>query len=99
MTTALISLLCNRGKGKRVSRKIAMTGEITLSGTVLPVGGVREKVVAAKRQKISTVILPASNEPDLDDVPERVRRGMKFVFAETIDDVLRTALPGLLPDE
>ncbi len=98
MTTALVSLLCREGRGRKVSRKIAMTGEITLSGTVLPVGGIREKVVAAKRQGIKTVILPASNEPDLDDVPDRVKKGLEFVFAETIDDVLRVALPGLLPE-
>lgn len=99
MTTALVSLLCRKGKGLRVSSKIAMTGEITLSGTVLPVGGIREKVVAAKRQGIKTVILPRTNEPDLDDVPERVKKGLTFVFAETFDDVLAVALPKLVHEE
>jgi len=98
MTTALISLLCRGGKGMRVSKKIAMTGEITLSGTVLPVGGIREKVVAAKRAGIKTLVLPKANEPDLDDVPHRVRKGLTFVFAETIDDVLAVALPKLAPE-
>ena len=93
MTTALISLLTRRGKGMRVSSKLAMTGEITLSGTVLPVGGIREKVVAAKRAGIKTVVLPASNRPDLSEVPERVQKGITFVFAETLLDVVKAALP------
>jgi ATP-dependent Lon protease len=96
MTTALISLLARKGKGLRVSRKLAMTGEITLSGTVLPVGGIREKVVAGKRAGTRTIILPAANRSDLEEVPDRVRKGMEFVFAETLDDVLRVALPELV---
>jgi ATP-dependent Lon protease len=99
MVTALASLLCRHGRGLRVSKKVAMTGEITLSGTVLPVGGIREKVVAAKRNGIKTVVLPKSNEADLDEVPDRVRKGMTFHFAERIDDVLRVALPKLIEDE
>jgi ATP-dependent Lon protease len=95
MTTALISLLARRGKGIRVSRKLAMTGEITLSGTVLPVGGIREKVVAGKRAGIKTIVLPARNRSDLEEVPERVRKGIRFVFAETLDDVLAEAMPKL----
>jgi ATP-dependent Lon protease len=72
---------------------VAMTGEITLSGLVLPVGGIREKALAARRFGIKTVILPALNEPDLVDIPEELRRDMTFVFAKTLEDVLRAALP------
>jgi len=99
LTTALVSLLCRQGKGMRVSQRVAMTGEITLSGTVLPVGGIREKVVAAKRMGIKTVILPARNEPDLEEVPDRVRRGLRFVPVENLDEVLRIALPRLYAND
>jgi ATP-dependent Lon protease len=74
-----------------------MTGEITLSGLVLPVGGIREKALAARRHGIKTFVLPARNEPDLVELPEEVRRTMKFVPAQTIEDVLRVALPALVP--
>ena len=70
---------------------VAMTGEITLSGLVLPVGGIREKALAARRHGIHTFILPALNAPDLEDIPEDLRRDMKFIPAETLDDVLRAA--------
>ena len=70
-----------------------MTGEITLSGLVLPVGGIREKVLAARRQGINTVILPSGNMQDLVELPEEARKEMTFVPAETLDDVLRVALP------
>ncbi len=69
-----------------------MTGEITLSGLVLPVGGIREKALAARRFGVKTVILPALNEPDLIDIPEELRRDMRFVFARTLEDVLAVAL-------
>jgi len=69
-----------------------MTGEITLSGLVLPVGGIREKALAARRFGVKTVILPALNEPDLTDIPEELRRDMRFVFAKTLEDVLAVAL-------
>jgi ATP-dependent Lon protease len=69
-----------------------MTGEITLRGAVLPIGGVKEKVLAARRAGIGTVILPKRNEKDLEDVPENVRGELRFAFAENIDDVLATAL-------
>ncbi|HLG98129.1 MAG TPA: endopeptidase La [Bryobacteraceae bacterium] len=74
---------------------IAMTGEITLTGLVLPIGGVKEKVLAARRAGIHTVIMPKNNQKDLRDLPDDVRKEMEFVFAERIEDVLRTAIPGV----
>lgn len=88
MATALVSLVC----GCPVHSDVGMTGEITLRGQVLPVGGIKEKVLAAHRNGLKTIILPAKNEMDLEDLPEEVRQSMKFVFAETVDDVLNTAL-------
>ncbi len=69
-----------------------MTGEITLRGQVLPVGGIKEKVLAAHRNGLKTVILPKRNEFDLDDVPEEIKNKMQFIFAETVDEVLEAAL-------
>jgi ATP-dependent Lon protease len=89
MTTALASLAL----GVPVSEDVAMTGEITLTGQVLPIGGVKEKALAAERAGIGTVILPQENDADLDDLPDDVRKSMHFVLADTIDDVLRVALP------
>ena len=77
----------------------AMTGEITLTGRVLPIGGVKEKVLAARRAGIRRVILPKRNAKDLRDLPENVRKEMEFIFAESIDDVFREAVPGLIPEE
>jgi ATP-dependent Lon protease len=89
MATALVSLAL----GRPVSEDVAMTGEITLTGQVLPIGGVREKVLAAQRAGIRTVILPKENEGDLDDLPKDVRRELRFVPADSVDEVLRVALP------
>jgi ATP-dependent Lon protease len=75
-----------------------MTGEITLRGQVLPIGGVKEKVLAAHRNGLKTVILPKRNADDLDDVPDEVKEAMKFVYAETVDDVLKSALESNTPD-
>jgi ATP-dependent Lon protease len=86
--TALVSLLT----GIRARSDVAMTGEITLRGLVLPVGGIKEKVLAAHRAGIKRVILPARNEKDLIDVPEQARKELDFVFAATMDDVLKAAL-------
>jgi ATP-dependent Lon protease len=88
MATAMLSLLT----GKPVHRKIAMTGEITLRGEVLPVGGIKEKVLAAHRAKIRTVILPALNKRDLEDINEEIRKEMKFILADDIRDVFKHAL-------
>jgi ATP-dependent Lon protease len=88
MVTALASLMT----GRPVRSNIAMTGEITLRGKVLPVGGIKDKVLAAHRFGVDTVILPKRNEADLDDVPEEVRAKLKFVLAEVVDEVLNTAL-------
>ncbi|HEX7592555.1 MAG TPA: endopeptidase La [Anaerolineae bacterium] len=88
MATALASLMTNRV----VKNNVAMTGEITLRGRVLPVGGIKEKVLAAHRAGLKTVILPKRNEQDLDDLPEQVRGDLKFVFAEQVSDVFDAAL-------
>jgi ATP-dependent Lon protease len=88
MTTALVSLLT----GRTVRGDLAMTGEVTLSGRVLPIGGVKQKVLAAHRQGLRTVILPARNESDLDDVPEAVRSDMTIHLVEDVTQVLDLAL-------
>jgi ATP-dependent Lon protease len=88
ITTAIVSVLT----GRPVRRNVAMTGEVTLRGDVLPIGGVKEKVLAARAAKISTVILPKLNERDLVDVPEPIKRDMQFYFVEHIEDVLKIAL-------
>ncbi len=88
LATALISAF----SGYPVRHTVAMTGEITLRGKVLPVGGIREKVLAAHRARIPTVILPEENRRDLVEVPERVRRGLRFVFVRSMEEVLREAL-------
>ena len=75
--------------GKKVDSNVAMTGEITLTGQVLPIGGVKEKVLGARRAGINRVILPARNKPDmLEDVPVDVRKSMKFVFVDELSQVL-----------
>jgi ATP-dependent Lon protease len=78
--------------GRPVRNDVAMTGEITLRGKVLPVGGVKEKVLAARRAGITTVILPRRNESDLEDIPPEVRSEMKTIFVDTVDEVLKYAL-------
>jgi ATP-dependent Lon protease len=92
--TAMATALASLATGVPVSEDVAMTGEITLTGQVLPIGGVKEKALAAERAGISTVILPKENDADLDDLPDDVRESMRFVLADTIDDVLEAAFPG-----
>ena len=93
ITTALASLIL----GKSVDSRLSMTGEITLSGNVLPVGGIKEKVIAAQRAGVKKIILPMENKEDLEDVPKEVTDALKFVYAETIDDVLKEALGVEMP--
>jgi ATP-dependent Lon protease len=88
MATAIVSLV----SGRRVKPQVGMTGEITLRGQVLPIGGVKEKILAAHRNGLRTIILPKRNKPDIDDVPDEIKKAMKFVFAESMDDVLEAAL-------
>jgi ATP-dependent Lon protease len=93
MATALISALMNRP----VHRDVAMTGEITLRGRVLPIGGLREKVLAAYRAGLRTVLIPVKNKQDIVEIPKRVQREMKFVYVNSMDDVLPVALLPALP--
>ncbi|HET9781599.1 MAG TPA: endopeptidase La [Candidatus Dormibacteraeota bacterium] len=88
MTTALVSLLT----GRPVRNTVGMTGEVTLQGLVLPIGGVKQKVLAAHRMGLKEVILPSRNEKDIDDVPETVRKAMTFHLATRVEDVLQHAL-------
>lgn len=88
ITTALFSAL----SGKKVRHDIAMTGEITLRGRVLPIGGVKEKVLAANRYNIKNIILPKANEKDIDSIPSSIRKTIKFNFVETIDEVIEIAI-------
>jgi ATP-dependent Lon protease len=88
MFTALASLLTNRP----VRSDVAMTGEISLRGLVLPIGGVKEKVLAALRAGITTVLLPARNRRDLEDIPAEARDRLEFIWVEQVDDALAAAL-------
>jgi ATP-dependent Lon protease len=88
MAVALISALTKRP----VNKQVAMTGEITLRGKLLPVGGVKEKVLAAHRAGIKKLVLPKENEKDLEEVPQQVRRELEFLFADNIDQVLKETL-------
>lgn len=88
IATSMVSLL----KGKPVRADVAMTGEITLKGKVLPVGGIKEKILAARRAGIKKVILPRQNEKDLIEVPDVVKEGMKFIFVDSLAEVFKAAL-------
>jgi ATP-dependent Lon protease len=88
MLTALVSLLT----GIKVRSDVAMTGEITLRGNVLPVGGIKEKVLAAKRAGVRRIIMPERNKKDLVEIPKQNLEGMEFVFAHRMDEVLENAL-------
>jgi ATP-dependent Lon protease len=91
IATAILSAVRN----EPMREDVAMTGEITLTGLVLPVGGIREKALAARRHGIRTFVLPALNVPDLDDLAPEVRQDIRFVPAQALDDVLSVALPGV----
>jgi ATP-dependent Lon protease len=93
MATAIASV----ATGKPVSDEVAMTGELTLSGQVLPIGGLREKMLAAQRAGIQKVIFPRENEPDLEELPEETRKGLEFIPVDWIDEVLGVAFDGSLP--
>jgi ATP-dependent Lon protease len=88
IVTALISVLAE----KKVRHDIAMTGEITLSGTVLPIGGLAEKLIAAKRAKIKNVIIPAKNEPNLKEIHEEIKKGLNIMLVSRVEEVLKEAL-------
>jgi len=88
ITTAMVSALSKTP----VKRTVAMTGEVTLRGRALEIGGVKEKVIAAHRAGIKTVIMPKDNKKDLEDIPDYVLKGLKFVFVEHMDQVLKVAL-------
>ncbi|MBS7266647.1 MAG: endopeptidase La [Treponema sp.] len=88
MATTFVSLLL----GKKIKPHLAMTGELSLTGQVLPIGGLREKTVAAKRNKIKTIIIPKANERDLEDIPDHVKQGIKFVPVSDVHEVLEIAL-------
>ncbi len=88
LVTAIISILSNR----KVKHNIAMTGEITLSGNVLPIGGLAEKLIALKRAKIKNVLVPSANEPSLTEVNEEIKKGLNIILVDTIEEVLQHAL-------
>jgi len=88
MATAIVSL----ASGRKVKPRLGMTGEITLRGQVLRIGGVKEKVLAAHRMGLRTVILPRRNKYDLDDVPDEIKKEMKLIFVDTVDEVIESAL-------
>ena len=88
MATALVSALTKTS----VKRHVGMTGEITLRGRVLEIGGIKEKVIAGHRAGLKTIILPKDNKKDLEDVPANIKKDIKFVFAEEVEEVLKIAL-------
>jgi ATP-dependent Lon protease len=88
IATALASVLT----GRPVNKNVAMTGEVTLRGRVLPIGGLKEKALAAKRMGIRKVIIPRRNKKDLEEIPQYIKKGMEFVYADTMDQVLKVAL-------
>lgn len=92
---ALVSLLT----GRRISKDVAMTGEISLRGLILPVGGIKEKVLAAKRAGISCVLLPELNRRDLEEIPTSGREGIRFEFLKTADQALRLSLEPEAPGD
>ena len=90
MTTAMVSALTNIA----VRNDIAMSGEVTISGRVLPIGGLNEKVLAAKRIGISNIIVPEANSSDISEMPEEIKNGMNFIYVKEMSQVLESALTG-----
>ena len=90
MTTAMVSALTNIA----VRNDIAMTGEVTIRGRVLPIGGLNEKVLAAKRIGISNIIVPEANSSDISEMPEEIKNGMNFIYVKEMSQVLESALTG-----
>jgi ATP-dependent Lon protease len=88
MATALMSLVT----GRPVRDDVAMTGELTLTGQVLPIGGLKEKALAAQRAGVRCILAPSRNEPDIDDIPEALRKNLDFVWVDEIGDVFDAAL-------
>jgi len=88
LVTALVSVL----SGRAIKRSVAMTGEVTLRGNVLPIGGLKEKVLAAHRNKVTTVIIPATNKKDLEDIPKEIAEELEFVYVDNVKQVLKVAL-------
>ena len=88
----ILSAIISAASGRSVRHDLAMTGEITLRGDVLPVGGIKEKVLAALRAGITEVLMPAENERDLIDLPQSARKKLKFVFVSTVDEVLKAVI-------
>jgi ATP-dependent Lon protease len=93
IAASLTSLAMNR----KVRNEVAMTGEITLTGKVLPVGGIKDKVIAAYRAGIRQVILPTLNQKDLEEIPEKVKKRLRFTFVDKVQDGISVALMGGLP--
>ncbi|MBR7080452.1 MAG: endopeptidase La, partial [Treponema sp.] len=85
MATTFTSLF----SGKKIKPNLAMTGELSLTGQVLPIGGLREKTVAAKRNKIKTIIIPSANQRDLDEIPAHVKQGIKFIPVSRVEEVIK----------
>jgi ATP-dependent Lon protease len=90
IATAIASLV----RGAPVSEDVGMTGEITLTGQVLPIGGIREKALAAQRAGLKRIVLPAENEHDLDDLPAETKRELEFVLVDSIEEILEVAFDG-----
>ena len=83
MASAMLSLVT----GKKIKSKLAMTGELSLIGNVLPVGGIKEKMIAAKRAHMNSIILPRENQKDLNEIPEHIKKGIKFHLVDTMNEV------------
>jgi ATP-dependent Lon protease len=91
----VVCALASALSGRPARNDVAITGEVTLQGRVLPVGGIKEKVLAAHREGITHIFLPRDNEDDLEKIPEEVRRAIRFTFVERVEDCLREVVPGL----